>query len=82
MLEGTGTTVSPCTARKGRRMLGWSWRGTAYCQLIRAANRVKRLEWARENIGMSFERVIWTDETTVQMESHHRFCCRRRGQKP
>ena len=29
-----------------------------------------------------FHNVIWTDETTVQMESHRRLCCQKRGQKP
>ena len=26
--------------------LGWTFRGSAYCQLIRGVNKVKRLEWA------------------------------------
>lgn len=63
-------------------MLGWTRHGTAYCQLIRPANRVKRLEWARENLGEIFENVIWSDETTVQMESHCRFHCYKKGCKP
>ena len=40
-LEEDGVSVSTVTALKGRRLLGWTRRGTAYCQLIRAANRVK-----------------------------------------
>ena len=66
-----GVSVSTTTALKGRRLLGWTRRGTAYCQLIRAPNRTKRLEWARQNLGGTFEDVIWTDETSVQMETHH-----------
>ena len=31
---------------------------------------------------MSFKDVIYTDETTVQMETHRRTCCYKRGQKP
>ena len=30
----------------------------------------------------SFEDVIWTDETTVQLETHKRYCYRKEGEKP
>ena len=29
-----------------------------------------------------FEDVLWTDETSVQLETHRRFCCRKDRQKP
>ena len=29
-------------------LLGWVYRGSAYCQLIRNVNKQKRLEWPRE----------------------------------
>ena len=29
-----------------------------------------------------FENVIWTDETTVQLESHRRHSCRKKGEQP
>ena len=82
LLERNGVSVSKRTVYRARRKLGWTSRGTAYCQLIRAPNRVKRLEWARQHLGASFEHVIWSDETTVQLETHRRFCCRKKGQKP
>ena len=82
VLASNGTSVCAKTALKGRRLLGWTRRGTAYCQMIREQNRVKRLEWARQNVGSTFEDVIWTDETSVQMESHRRFHCYKKGQKP
>jgi hypothetical protein len=25
--------------------------------------------------------VVWTDETSIQLETHRRFCCRKRGQQ-
>ena len=81
-LQRQGVKLSTTTAYKGRRLLGWTRRSTAYCQLIRPANRVKRLEWAKENVGAIFENVIWSDETTVQMESHRRFHCYKKGCKP
>ena len=67
-LLDSGIYVSITTALKGRRLFGWTRRGTAYCQLIRAPNRVKRLEWAQRNVGKTFNDVIWSDETSVQME--------------
>ena len=67
-------TISTTTALKGRRLLGWTRRGTAYCQLIRVPNRAKRLEWAQRNIGRSFEDVIWSDETSVQKKCGIRNC--------
>ena len=82
LLQRKGISVSKSTVYRARRKLGWTSRGTAYCQLIRAPNRAKRLEWARQNLGSSFDYVIWSDETTVQLETHRQFCCRKKGQKP
>ena len=50
--------------------------------MIREPNIAKRLEWATNNKDMLFDDVIYTDETTVQMESHRRLCSYKRGQKP
>ena len=49
--------------------LGWTFRGSAYCQLIRDANKRKRLEWARQYASDDFEDVIWADEASVQLET-------------
>ena len=73
LLQETGVDIAPATALRARRSLGWTSRGTAYCQLIRAGNRAKRVEWARQVLGDSFHHVIWTDETSVQLEAHRRF---------
>ena len=81
-LHEAGVGISRTTALKGRRLMGWIFRGTAYCQLVRAGNREKRLRWEQENLGATFDNVIWTDETSVQMESHRRFCSRKNGSKP
>ncbi len=77
-----GVRLSLTTILRGRRQLGWTFRGSAYCQLIREANKQKRLEWARVHLHNDFSDVIWTDETSVQLESHKRFCCRKVGQPP
>lgn len=49
--------------------------------MIRDVNKEKRLEWESKNKEISFEDVIFTDETTVQIETP-RTCCYKGGQKP
>ena len=58
------------------------YRGSAYCQLIRPRNAAKRLLFAQTYLHDNFDNVIWSDETTVQMETHKRFCYRKEGEKP
>lgn len=79
ILEEKGHTISTTTALRSRRRLGWTCRGAAYCQLIREGNKAKRLEWAKRCIGDTFENVIYTDECSVQLETHRRRACRRVG---
>ena len=74
--------MSKRTVLKGRKQLGWTHCGSAYCQLIHDVNKEKRLEWALANRNDDFQDVIWTDETTVRLECHRRFSCRKKGQKP
>ena len=68
-----------------RKQLGWTFRGNAYCQLIRQNNKEKRLKWAREYLNESeggFENVIWSDESSIQCETHKRFCYRKKNCPP
>ena len=65
--------VSLATIVRNRRELGW---GSAYCQLIRNANKVKRLDFALVHLHDNFDDVIWSYETTVQLETHKRMCYR------
>ena len=74
--------VSLATIVRSRLELGWTYRGSAYCQLIRNANKQKRYDWAKANLHDDFENVIWSDETTVQLETHKRYCYRKDGEKP
>lgn len=74
--------VSISTINRIRRSLGWSLRGTRYCQLIRDANKPKRVEWVNQNINDDFNDVIWSDETSVAMEQFKRRCFRKKGCKP
>ena len=77
-----GISMSLTTAIRSRKILGWTFRGSHYCQLIREGNKVKWLEWCRENLHDDFANVIWTDETSVQLETHRRFCFRKKGERP
>ena len=74
--------VSLATIVRNRHQLGWIFRGSVYCQLIRQPNKEKRLIWARAFLHDNFEDVIWSDETTVQLETHRRFCYRKEGEQP
>ena len=55
--------------------LGWSFTTARYCQAIHEANKSKRLDWCTERIK-TFGDVIFTDESTVQLECHRRKCFR------
>ena len=86
MLSSCGISISLSTIIRSCNRLGWTFRGSKYCQLIREANKIKRFIWVFENFSEhldgGFENVIWTDETTVQLESHRRHSCRKRGEQP
>ena len=49
MLAKNGIQVASSTALRWRTELGWTSKGTSYCQMIREANEEKRLEWAEKN---------------------------------
>ena len=82
LLVSKGYDISLRTILRCRTSLGLTFRGSAYCQMIREANKAKRLQWAIDNQELEFDDVVWTDECTVQLESHRRYCFRKIGQKP
>ena len=85
MLTSCGYNLSKRTILHCRSALGWTFRGSAYCQLIREANKEERLRWAlqyQHEADGGFQDVLWTDECSVQLETHRRFCCRKRGEPP
>ena len=65
MLIENGIQISFRTILRYRSSLGWTFRGKAYCQLIREQNKGKCLEWCQRNKEDAFEDVIWTDESTI-----------------
>ena len=82
LLPEKGYNLTRRTILRCRTKLGWTFRGSAYCQLIREENKAKRLQWALQNRNDRFEDVLWTDESTIQLETHRRFCCRKKGELP
>ena len=81
-LISKGISISLKTILRCRKSLGWTFRGSSYCQLIRDANKVKRLDWVLKYQDETFDDVIWTDESSIQLENHRQFCCRKEGQRP
>ena len=80
-----GYNISIWTIFRCRKELGWTFRGSAYCQLIRIANKVKRFDWAKQYLDEAedgFDDVIFTDESSIQLETHKRYCFRKKGCAP
>ena len=84
LLTSRGISISLSTIIRCRSMLGWTFRGSKYYQLIRWQNKIKRFIWACDNyeaaLDNGFIDVIWTDETTVQLESHRRHSFIKKGE--
>ena len=76
-LANAGVYISLVTIVRSRVELGWIYRGSAYCQLIRNVNKEKRLEFTH-----AYLHDIWSDKTTVQLENHCRYCYRKEGERP
>ena len=53
-----------------------------YRRFDREGNKVKRFEWCQEHQQDNFSDVIWTDESSIQLETHRRTCSRKIGQPP
>ena len=82
ILNEQGFSLSLSTILRCSSELGWTYRGSTYCQVIREVNKAKRLEWCRRNLSYDFADVVFTDESSIQMEAHRRYCCRKTGEPP
>ena len=73
--------VSLTTIKKTKKQLGWVVGRPKYCQLVRVANKQKRVDWCRDRLAEheTFDNAIFTDECTVQLDNHSRLCFRKRG---
>ena len=65
MFIENGIQISFRTILRCRSSLGWTFQGSAYCQLIREQNKANHLEWCQRYKEDAFEDVIWTDESTI-----------------
>ena len=76
---GLGASLS--TVKRARWELGWVVSSPKYCQMIRDANKEKRLVWCQKmkQANEQFEDVIFTDESSVMLETHRKRCYRRKG---
>ena len=75
--------VSLSTIKRARMELGWTAKKTRYGPLISEANQEKRVEWCKKRVDtgdMDFDDVLFTDECTVQLESHRRITFYKKGQ--
>ena len=74
-----GISVCSATVRRMRSKLGGTLQRTAYCQLIREPNKVKRLEYVQRVLesGDTFDNVIFSDECSVSLEQYRRTCYRK-----
>ena len=82
LLNSKGINLSRRTILRCRSTLGWTFRGSAYCQMIRQANKEKRLLFAQMYRDNDFENVVFSDESTIQLSTHRRFCCRKVNAPP
>ena len=73
--------ISLSTIKRARHELGWVVGNARYCQLIREGNKEKRLMWCEKMIeeNEEFNDVLFTDESSVMLETHRKKCYRRRG---
>ena len=55
LLTSKGINISLRIILRCRTSLGWTFRGSSYCQLIRTENVAKRLQWAEEHRDDLFE---------------------------
>ena len=78
--------VSNRTVARARQELGWVHQTAKYmyCQLVREVNKQVRLEWARKMMTENerFDDVVFTDESTFQVEYHAKRAYRRRLGEP
>ena len=72
--DQTGDSFSLQQIQQCKRCLGFVASKPRYCQMIRQQSKVKRLEWSQEMFATSeqFENVIFSDESTIQLDTHAR----------
>lgn len=78
-LARCGVTVHASTVQRSHKEQGWTLQNTQYCQLIRDANKAKRLEFAQRvmDTGDTFHNVVFSDECSISLQQFRRTCYRK-----
>ena len=81
-LNDMGYSTSKSTVFRVLVKAGWTAKPTRYCQLIREQNKLKRLQFCQDLLvsGESFQNVIFTDETMVQLTPVKRKTFHKKGE--
>lgn len=74
--------ASRATVGRARVKLGWTAKSTRYCQLIREANKDKRVAFCQNLLqtGENFHNVIFTDESMIKLAPSVRKIYHKKGQ--
>ncbi len=81
LLVGAGYSIPLPIILRCRASLGWTFRGSANCQLIIDANKVLRHDWAVAHQ----DDAVWNEPCTTTWYTRMRpasICCRKKGQAP
>ena len=73
---------SVSTVKRAHKALGWSAKETWYCTLISEINKEKKMTWYMDCIAerdLQLSDVIWTDESSIQLESHRKVTYQKKG---
>ena len=79
-----GLKVSIATIKRVRKTLGWSAKKTRYCAMITEVNKEKRMTWCLDRIAeadLEMDDVIWSDESTIQMDPHRKVTYQKKGRR-
>lgn len=81
-LRHGGISTSRSSVGRALQRMGWSGRATRYCQLIREANKQKRLDFCETMLSTreTFNDIIFTDEAMVQLKPAHRKSYHKKGE--
>ena len=76
------TETSMSTIKRAHLKLGWVCKRVKYCQFITEINKEKRVTWCLERVttnDLEMDDVIFTDESTIQIEAHRKVIFRKAG---
>lgn len=80
--ENFSVPVSLSTVKRARQALGWGSKRSRYCALISEVNKEKRMTWCMDRVAeddLDFTDVVWTDECSIQVESHRKIVYQKEG---